>query len=124
MANKRRGEVDCAIGGRVFTLRLTLGALAEIEDALSAGSLSALGQRFGEGGLRASDLIGLLTAALNGAGADLAREDVARLVTAQDLAAVADALARLFALNFGAAPAHPPKARRRKRPSRRSPSTS
>jgi len=124
MANRRRGEVDCRIGGRLYPLRLTLGALAEIEDAFSAGSLAALGERFADGGVRAGDLAILLTAALNGAGARLDRDEVGALVEAADLPGIADALARLFALNFGDDRERPREARRRPDPSRRCPGTS
>lgn len=123
MANRRRGEVDCPIGGRVHKLRLTLGALAEIEDAFGAASLGALGERFAAGALKAGDLVVLLTAALNGAGAGLDRAEVAALVEAQDLPAVAEALAALFALNFGQAD-RPIEARRPPDPSRPSRGTS
>jgi hypothetical protein len=124
MANRRRGEVDCRIRGRLYPLRLTLGALAEIEDAFSAGSLAALGERFADGGVRAGDLAILLTAALNGAGARLDRDEVGALVEAADLPGIADALARLFALNFGDDRERPREARRRPDPSRPCPGTS
>jgi hypothetical protein len=124
MANRRRGEVDCRIGGRTYPLRLTLGALAEIEDACSAGSVAGLGERFAEGGVRAGDLAILLTAALNGAGARLDREEVGALVEAADLPGIAEALAQLFALNFGDDRERPREARRPPDPSRRFPGTS
>ncbi|TXM55641.1 GTA-gp10 family protein, partial [Methylobacterium sp. WL120] len=41
MANRRRGEVPLDLGGTRYTLCLTLGALAELEDALQAGDLAA-----------------------------------------------------------------------------------
>jgi Phage tail tube protein, GTA-gp10 len=107
MANRRRGEVACRIGGRLYPLRLTLGALAEIEDAFAAGSLAALGERLGGGGVTAGDLGILLTAALNGAGARLDSEEVGALVEAADLPGIAAALAELFAVNFGEDPERP-----------------
>lgn len=38
MANKRRGEFEATIGGRKVVFRLTMGALAELEDASSGKS--------------------------------------------------------------------------------------
>ncbi|WP_244472635.1 GTA-gp10 family protein, partial [Methylobacterium sp. Leaf89] len=64
MANRRRGEVALALGPERYTLCLTLGALAELEDALGAADLTELAARFGEGRLRSRDLIALLGAAL------------------------------------------------------------
>jgi len=49
-------------------MRLTLGALAELETALEADSLLALVERFEKGAFRASDLIRLLLAGLRGGG--------------------------------------------------------
>jgi hypothetical protein len=108
MANRHRGEVSLLIGGRRYLLRLTLGALAEMEEALAAGSLAGLGERLSSKSLRTSDLVGLLAAALRGGGADLSDQAVGALVEAGELSAVAAALARLFADNFGeAAPPNP-----------------
>ena len=45
MANRARGEAELEAGGRVFRLRLTLGALAEIEDGLSLNDLSEVEAR-------------------------------------------------------------------------------
>lgn len=101
MANRRRGEVDLALGGRTFRLRLTLAALAEIEAAFGAESLEALGRRFQDGILRARDLAVLLGAALRGGGATLNDEEAAALVDGGELPAVAAALGRLFAVTFG-----------------------
>ncbi len=45
MANRRRGEVPLDLGGRRYTLCLTLGALADLEDSLRAGDLAGLAER-------------------------------------------------------------------------------
>ncbi len=49
-------------------MRLTLGALAELEAALGEGSLLALVERFETGAFSAADLIALLLAGLRGGG--------------------------------------------------------
>ena len=46
MANPWRGDVTLVINGQQHVARLTLGALAELEDALDEGSLIALVERF------------------------------------------------------------------------------
>ncbi len=59
MANRRRGEVSLTLGGRRYTLCLTLGALAELEDALRAEDLAGLAGRLASGRPRTGDLIAL-----------------------------------------------------------------
>jgi len=49
MANRHRGEIEADIGGARRRLVLTLGALAELEDAFGAEDLVALAERFGSG---------------------------------------------------------------------------
>lgn len=50
MANQRRGDVDAVLDGTKYTLRLTLGALAELEKACDAEDLVALAGHFEGGG--------------------------------------------------------------------------
>jgi Phage tail tube protein, GTA-gp10 len=45
-ANARRGEISARLDGKEYRFCLTLGALAELETALGAGDLVALGERF------------------------------------------------------------------------------
>jgi hypothetical protein len=56
MINARRGEVEGQINGKPHRLVLTLGALAELEQAFAVDDLAALGARFGNGKLSARDL--------------------------------------------------------------------
>src|SRR5688572_16128740 len=67
MANRHRGEVAAELDGRPRRLVLTLGALAELEDALGAEDLVALAERFSRGRLAARDAIRILAAGLRGA---------------------------------------------------------
>ena len=55
MANRHRGEIEANIGGARRRLVLTLGALAELEDAFGAEDLVALTERFGSGRLKARE---------------------------------------------------------------------
>ena len=65
----RPGDAQLVIDGEPHTLRLTLGALAEIEESLGEGSLPDLAKRLEAP--RAGDLLRILHALLRGGGADL-----------------------------------------------------
>lgn len=68
MANPWRGEVDIWMDGVAHRARLTLGALAELEEALDAGSLIALVERFEGGSFSSRDVAAVLVAGLRGGG--------------------------------------------------------
>lgn len=80
------GEADITINGRTHRLRLTLGALAEMEGALG-GDFKALTERLKNP--RAADLLIVLLALLKGGGAELTLE----LLKASDVDFVAAARA-------------------------------
>ncbi len=101
MANRRRGEVPLVLGGAHYTLCLTLGALAELEDAFGVEDLGALAARFADGRPSSRDLLRLLAAALRGGGHDLDDAAVAALPLAGGLPAVAAALAAVLEAAFG-----------------------
>ncbi len=103
MANRRRGEVALDLGGERYTLCLTLGALAELEDAFGVADLQALGTRFADGGLSSRDLIKLLGVALRGGGHDLGDAEVAALPLERGIEPVVQALTECLLLTFGAA---------------------
>ncbi len=100
MANRWRGEVDLEIDGRRHVLRLTLGALAELEERLGADSLVGLVERFEAGRFRAADLIALLQAGLRGGGLEGPMPDLARARIAGGPVGAARAAARLLAAAF------------------------
>ena len=68
MANRHRGEISAELGGKGYTLCLTLGALAEIEDAYGGEDLIAIAERFEKGRIGASDAIRVIGAGLRGGG--------------------------------------------------------
>lgn len=100
MANPHRGEVDLKTDEGVYTLRLTLGALAELEAELGADGLIGVAERFEGGAFTSRDLIALLAAGLKGGGANLAGSDVGNLSFEGGAAGAAEAAARLLALTF------------------------
>ena len=77
MANRARGEVDLAAGDRTFRLRLTLGALAEIEDGLALSDLSEVEARLKK--LKAADLAIVAAALIRGGGEDMTPVEALRL---------------------------------------------
>lgn len=68
MGNPYAGEVTVAVNGEPKVCKLTLGALAELEAELGAGSLSELVDRFETGTFQANDVLALLFAGLRGGG--------------------------------------------------------
>lgn len=101
MVNRHRGEVPLEIAGQRLSLKLTLGGLAELEDALGAGDLVGLGQRLGSGRLSANDLVGILRIGLHGAGYHLSDAEIRALSLKGGLGPVVSAIAALFAETFG-----------------------
>ena len=68
MANPYAGEVDLVLDGERRVLKLTLGALAELEASLEADTLVALIARFESGAVSARDVLALILAGLRGGG--------------------------------------------------------
>ncbi|WP_185983126.1 gene transfer agent family protein [Aureimonas mangrovi] len=99
--NRRRGEVEAEIGGRIRRLCLTLGALAELEDAFAAEDVAALARRFGSGGLSARDLTRIIGAGLRGAGEAIDDEALARLPIEGGAAGAARIASELLGAAFG-----------------------
>ena len=82
MVNPFAGEAELTLDGQRCVLKLTLGALAELESTLQAESLVALIERFESGGYSAQDVMALLLAGLRGGGwsgsaTDLAKAEIA-----------------------------------------------
>ena len=85
------------INGERHVLKLTLGALAELEARLHQESLVALVERFESSGFSSRDVLALIVAGLRGGGSDLAEADL----LCADIEAppvAAELLARAFAV--------------------------
>jgi len=106
MANRRRGEIAAIIAGETYTLCLTLGALAELEDTFAVDDLAALGARFGSGRLSAEDLVKLIGAGLRGGGNQMPDAAI-RAWPGTCLPEIASADAELLAATFGEPAANP-----------------
>ena len=101
MANTYRGEIDAEIGGARRRLVLTLGALAELEDAFGAEDLVALTERFGTGRLKARDLVRIIGAGLRGAGEKVSDDEVAAMAVDHGAQGYVRIAAELIAATFG-----------------------
>ena len=120
-ANARRGEVAAVLDGREMRLRLTLGALAELESAFAAEDLAALVARFSTGKLSAIDMMRIVGAghgfagnvhALHGAPEwldDAAALEARAVATARSLAIVDGDHASWPALPTGSRSGAPPR---------------
>lgn len=102
MANQWAGEVAVWLDGQRHVAKLTLGALAELEEALGASSLIELVERFEGRRFSTRDVLAVLVAGLRGGGWAGSAEDLRRAEVrggAVEAARVAaELLARAFAL--------------------------
>jgi hypothetical protein len=103
MTNLHRGEIDAVLGGRSYTLCLTLGALAELESAFGVDDLVALSGRFEQGALSARDILRILGCGLRGGGNALSNDEVANLSVPDGLQGNVSIAARLLEATFGSA---------------------
>jgi hypothetical protein len=101
LANKHRGEIEAKLDGVTYKLVLTLGALAELEDAFGDGDMLALAARFEKGRLSARDCIRVIAAGLRGAGHAVTDEDVSTMQSDGGAARYVDIVARLLNATFG-----------------------
>ncbi len=102
MANPWAGEVAIALDGKRHLAKLTLGALAELEETLETGSLLDLVQRFEEQRFSTRDVLALIVAGLRGGGWEGQASDLLRVEIGggpvEAARAAAELLARAFAL--------------------------
>ncbi len=101
MANRHRGESVLMVGGQALPMRLTLGALAELEQAFAVDSLPALGERFATGKLSARDVVRILAAGLRGAGRAFSDDEVAGFAFEGGLNGAIRAAIDLLDVTFG-----------------------
>lgn len=100
MANPYRGEVDLQVNGEFRRMRLTLGALAELEQRVESESLFDMISRFESGAFRVRDLICLLTAGLNGGGFEITEEELLKCQIGGGPLEAARAAAKLLKITF------------------------
>ncbi len=108
MANPHAGEVALRIDGELRCMKLTLGALAELEAELGEDTLFALVGRFEAGRFSSRDVLALIVAGLRGGGwqgdgSDLLSAEIEGGFVAAARAA-GQLLVRAFQLPGGSAP--------------------
>ena len=100
MANRHRGEITAQLNGAEHTLVLTLGALAELEDAFGGKDILAVAERLRSGHISARDCTLIIAAGLRGAGEDVSNCDVAAMTTDGGAAGFVHIVAKLIAATF------------------------
>lgn len=102
MANPYAGEVAIWLDGVRHVAKLTLGALAELEASLEAGSLIEMVERFEQGRFSSRDVLALVVAGLRGGGWQGSASDLRTVEIGggpiEAARAAAELLARAFAL--------------------------
>ena len=101
MVNRHRGEIAAKLDGRDWTLCLTLGALAELEDRFGSANLSDLTERFSGGTLKATDMMHIIAAGLRGAGHTLEDTEVAEMQAEGGAVGYARIVSELLTATFG-----------------------
>lgn len=100
MANPYAGEVRLMLDGVPRTLKLTLGALVELETTLGADSLVGLVQRFESAEYSSRDVLALVVAGLRGGGWSGEAQDLLTVEIEGGPVAAAQAAALLLARAF------------------------
>lgn len=76
MINKHRGEISAELDGKNWTLCLTLGALAQLEDHFKVDDLTSLAEKLSSNALCSSDFLAIILAGLRGGGHEVDSVDV------------------------------------------------
>lgn len=101
MANPWTGEVALTIDDEARVLKLTLGALAELEAGLETGTLIDLVERFEGGKFSTRDVLALIVAGLRGGGWSGTSADLLSAEIEGGPLEAARVAARLLARSFG-----------------------
>lgn len=99
MTNPYRGEVELSLNGVAQKMRLSLGALAELES--KCGSILELVKRFEGGAARAEDVLNVLEAGLRGADWQGSETELKEGMIEGGYVAAVQTASRLLAVSFG-----------------------
>jgi hypothetical protein len=100
MANPWAGEVALVLDGQRHVLKLTLGALAELETSLQTGTLVDLVARFETAEFSVRDVLSLIVAGLRGGGWTGTIQDLMTVEIEGGLTKAAQVAAELLARAF------------------------
>ncbi len=104
MANKERGEVTLALGGKKYTLRPEFGVIAQIEDELDT-DMFQFGMKAEQFKFRVKELAQALKAILEANGYEVSEKRLAKAIAQAGMAAVVMPLvAYVHAYVFGGQP--------------------
>ena len=101
MANPYAGEVRLVLDGQAYELRLTLGALAELEAELEGETVLTLIERFETGAFATRDVLALIVAGLRGGGWQGTSGDLLAVEIEGGLLEATKVAAQLLARAFG-----------------------
>ena len=104
MSNPYRGEIVAILDGRSYTLCLTLGALAELEQRLGASDLVAMAERLAANRISARDILLIIGCGLRGGGNAIDDAELAKMKVSDGLAGYVRIAALLLAATFGDEP--------------------
>ena len=79
MANKAHGEIEALIAGQKRKLRLGIGDLINLEDAIDAGCME-IARMLSSGSFRTRTIVLILMYGLNGAGGRVRETEVMKMV--------------------------------------------
>lgn len=77
MANRVRGEASATVGGKEYALAMTVGAMAELADALDVQTIEEFNGRLAK--LKLGDVGKIIAALFKGNGHDVPAEAIAKL---------------------------------------------
>lgn len=98
MENPWAGEVTLEMDGKRHVMKLTLGALAELETQLGEDTIISLVERFERGAFSSRDVLALIVAGLRGGGWSGRAEDLlAADISGGPVRAAGQLLSRAFA---------------------------
>ena len=100
MVNPYRGEVSVTLDGQVLPMRLSLGALAELEESLDCKNLVGFVERFEAGQFKTQDIIVLLFHGLRCAGWSGSKGDLMKSTIEGGPLAAAKAAGQLLRVTF------------------------
>lgn len=100
MGNPWRGDVTLTLDGQTHVMRLSLGALAELEAELGEASLVGLVERFESSSFSSADVLALLEAGLKGGRCGVSKDQLLHADIDGGPMAAASAAAELLARAF------------------------
>ncbi len=101
MTNPWRGDIEIVMNGQPRRMRLTLGALAELEASLKADCLMDIVTRFESGRFSTRDISSVLMAGLRGGGWTGHSAELSHAEISGGPMVAAKAAAQLLARSFG-----------------------